>query len=303
MRLRFIFAEVFHGIRRNFTMTVSVMLVTFISLTFVGAAALLQKQIGVMKDEWYDKVEISVFMCPDTSSDAKCQSGKATPEQLKGVEDKLNSAAMKPYVKEWYFETEADAFTAFKKRFADDHWNMLKPEQLPSSYRIKLINPEEFQVITDAFTGLPGVDEVQDQRKVLEPVFTLLSRASYLSAGLAALMLLTSVLLINTTIRLSAMSRKRETNIMRLVGASNLFIQLPFMLEGAIAALLGAGLAIGGLWLGVHFVVQDWLAGSMSAIRFVDTGAVWQLSPWLVLVALAVAGLSSLVTLRKFTRV
>ena len=90
---------------------------------------------------------------------------------------------------------------------------------------------------------------------------------------------------------------------MRLVGASNLFVQLPFMLEGAIAATIGALFAVGGLWFGVRYLVQDWLAESVRFIPYIGTDAVWSIAPWLVLVAFGLAAVSSVVTLSRYTKV
>src|SRR5690606_33956961 len=134
-------------------------------------------------------------------------------------------------------------------------------------------------------------------------LFLVLDRATWAAGGLAAIMLLAAVLLITTTIRLSALSRKRETGIMRLVGASTLFIQLPFMLEGAIAATPGAALAIGGLWLGVEYLVTDWLGQSVTWIPYVSTSDVLAIAPLLVVVAFVLAAISSLVTLSRYTKV
>jgi cell division transport system permease protein len=169
---------------------------------------------------------------------------------------------------------------------------------------VALNDPEQYQVITEAFTGKQGVEEVRDDREVLAPLILVLNRATLLAAALAAVMLLAATLLITTTIRLSAMSRRRETGIMRLVGASNLFIQLPFMLEGAIAATIGAALAVGGLWFGVRYLVQDWLASSVKFItQYVDSAEVWMVAPFLVVIAIALAAVSSVVSLSRYTKV
>ena len=176
-------------------------------------------------------------------------------------------------------------------------------DQVQASVRVALVDPEQYQVVSDAFTGVTGVEEVRDQRQVIEPLILVLNRATLMSAGLAAVMLLAAVLLITTTIRLSAMSRRRETGIMRLVGASNFFIQLPFMLEGAIAATLGAALSVAGLWFGVTYLVQDWLAQSVQFVDYIDADAVWTIAPLLVAVAIGLAAISSVVTLSRYTKV
>lgn len=304
MRLQFILAEIAHGLRRNLSMTVSVILVTFVSLTFVGAAGLLQVQIDEMKDDWYDKVEVSIFLCPEGSDMPTCAGGEATEEQVEAVRDELESEALAPYVEQVFFETKEEAFDAFQERFADEQWAQgVTADQMQASYRVALVDPSQYQVVADIFTGRQGVEVVRDPRAVVEPLILVMNRASVLAAGIAAVMLLAAVLLITTTIRLSAMSRRRETGIMRLVGASNLFIQLPFMLEGAIAATVGAALSVAGLWFGVRYLVEDWLAGSFQFIPYIGTEAVWMIAPLLLVIAIGLAAISSVVTLSRYTKV
>ena len=277
MRLRFILSETFKGLTRNLAMTVSVILVAFISLLFVGASALLQAQISTMKGDWYDKVEVSVYMCP-----------------------------LKPYVKSYTFESKAEAYAKFKEVYGERPIGRNATEDMmPVSFRIKLIDAEKYQAVAEQLTGRDGVERVVDQRKTLESFFLVMNRASWITGGLAAIMAVAAVLLISTTIRLSAMSRSKETGIMRLVGASRFFIQLPFMLEGAIAALIGAFAAVGALWAGVYFIVDGWLAQSLTFINtaFVSTGDVLLLAPWLLLAAIVLAVVSSSFSLSKYTKV
>jgi len=304
VRAQFILSEIGIGLRRNLAMTISVILVTFVSLTFVGSAALLQLQISQMKDEWYGKVEVSVFLCAAGSQKPTCAAGEVTDAQKAAIQAELDSPDVKPYIQKVYYESKQEAFTSFQKMFSDQWWaSSITVDDMNSSYRIKLTDPAKYQVVADVLTGRQGVDEVQDQRKIFDSLFRVLNGATMLSAGLAAVMLLAAVLLITTTIRLSAMSRRRETGIMRLVGASNLFIQLPFMLEGAIAATLGAALAVGGLWLGVRYLVIDWLSASVTSINFITERQVWVVAPFLVGAAILLAAVSSLVTLRRYTKV
>ncbi len=304
MRLRFILGEIGHGLRRNLSMTVSVILVTFVSLTFVGSAGLLQMQINEMKGEWYDRIEVSIFLCPSDSEMPTCAGGEASPEQIAAVEAALASDALDSYVETVYFESKEEAFGSFQERYSGEFWaQSVTADQMQASFRVKLVDPEQYEVVSDYFTGTQGVEEVRDQREILERLILVLNRGSLVAAGLAAVMLLAAVLLITTTIRLSAMSRRRETEIMRLVGASNLFIQLPFMLEGAIAATIGAALSVGGLWLGIRYLVQDWLAESVQWIDYIGTDAVWAVAPVLVAIAICLAAISSVVTLSRYTKV
>lgn len=304
MRAQFILSEIGIGLRRNLSMTISVVLVTFVCLTFLGAAALLQAQIDKMKDDWYDKVEVSVFLCPANSAATTCAAGEVTQEQRDDILAALDAPQVAAFVQEIYPESQEEAFEAFQRQFGDQFWaSAATAEDMNASLRIKLTDPEQYQVVADVVSGRPGVESVEDQRRLFDNLFLVLDRATWAAGGLAAIMLLAAVLLITTTIRLSALSRKRETGIMRLVGASTLFIQLPFMLEGAIAATLGAGLAIVGLWLGVEYLVTDWLGQSVTWIPYVGTADVLAIAPLLVVVAFVLAAISSLVTLSRYTKV
>jgi len=303
MRWQFVLSQVGSGLRRNLAMGVAVVIVTFVSLTFVGAAALLQFQVGKMKGEWYDKVEVAVFMCPAGSAEPACATGAVTDQQLTDVRTALESDALADYVEQVYLETPEQAYQNLRE-IADSPWlESVTPDQMQYSYRVKLVDPEQYQVIADELTGVAGVERVVDQRETLEPLFNILNRATMLSVGLGLVMVVAAVLLITTTIRLSAMSRQRETSIMRLVGASNMFIQLPFMLEGALAALTGALLAGVGLWVGVRYLVEGWLAEGAPMISFVTTADVMIITPFLLLAAILLAGISSLVTLGRYTKV
>jgi len=304
MRARFVLSQIGNGLRRNLAMAISVVLVTFISLTFIGAAVLLQMQVGKAKDDWYDRVEVNVYLCPVGEPSQSCPDGEITEDQIDELQALLESEALSPYVERVYLETKEQAWQSFQDRFGDQEWaQRITEDQMQYSFRVKLVDPEQYQLIYDELSGRLGVQQVVDQRSILEPLFLVLNRATMISIGLAALMTVTAVLLITTTIRLSAMSRRRETEIMRFVGASNFFIQLPFMLEGAIAALLGAAFAVGGLWLGVHYIVEDWLAESVRFMPFVDTGDVLTIAPLLFAIGIGLAVISSLVTLSRYTKV
>lgn len=305
MRAQFILSEIGIGLRRNLSMTISVILVTFVSLTFVGAAALLQMQIGKMQDDWYDKVEVTVYLCPaGESPEPTCAGGEVTAEQKAAIRAALDAPDVAPYIDEIFEESKEQAFATFQRQFEGQFWAQVTTvDDMNESLRIKLTDPEKFEVVADVLQGRQGVERVQDQRELYNSLFRVLNSATLLSIGLAAVMLLAAVLLITTTIRLSAMSRRRETGIMRMVGASNLFIQLPFMLEGAIAATIGAVLSVAGLWAGVRYLVTDWLGGQIAWIPYVTTNEVWTIAPILVAAAILLAAISSLVTLSRYTKV
>jgi cell division transport system permease protein len=304
MRFAFILGETFSGIRRNLSMVVSVVLVTFISLTFVGAAGLLQLQINQMKGHWYDRVEVAIFLCTDTSTTVSCATGPVTDSQREAVQDLLESPTAAPYVKSYEYESQDQALAIFQEQFKNSAMaGTVTAEQLPESFRVALVDPEQYEVVNELFSSMPGVELVSDQRELLEQIFSLMNMASVIAVSVAVVMLVCAVLLIATTIRLSAFSRRRETGIMRLVGASKTMIQLPFLLEGVIAALLGAVLASATTWAIAEFFIGDWLTRQYPGTGFIAGGDALVLIPILLGVAVVLAAVSSLLTLRRYLRV
>jgi len=304
MRLAFILGEIGSGLRRNLAMVTSVILVTFISLTFVGAAGMLQLQINQMKGFWYDKVQVAVFLCVETSTAATCASGPVSDEQRAEIESTLKSPAVTQYVDSYVYESQDDALGHFKDQFANSPIvDSVTADQLPESFRVSLVDPEKYEVINEIFSSLPGVEVVVDQREILERVFNVMNAASLVAIGIAAIMIVCAILLIATTIRLSAFSRRRETGIMRLVGASKAVIQLPFILEGVIAAVIGAVLASVTLWAVARFFIGDWLAREYPDTAFISESSVLLIAPMLILLGAVLAGVSSLLTLRRYLKV
>ncbi|WP_084100648.1 permease-like cell division protein FtsX [Demequina sp. NBRC 110051] len=302
MRLQFVFGEVWNGLRRNSTMALSVALVTFVSLTFVGAAALTQMQVQQLKDAWYGKVEVSIFLCPPDSYEENCAAGPVTEAQTDDIVAVLEEGNVSDLVESVYVETREEVYDSIVAADDSGVYSQLEPEDLAPVMRVKLTDPEEFQVVADATAGLPGVESVYDQREVFDDLFDFLNAATIVAAALAIVMMVTAMLLITTTIRLSALSRRRETTIMRMVGSSRSLIQLPFMLEGAVAATGGAVLAIAGLFFGTQYLVEGWLTGSISWVDYIGREDVWSVAPWLVLIAVGLAGAASLLTLNRYTR-
>ena len=302
MRLQFVLSEMAIGLRRNLSMTVSVVLVTMVSLVFFGFGLLSSMQVNAMKDFWYGKVEVWIALCPSRSAEPSCAAGEVTQAQKNELASQLDS--LKPLVKTVYFESKQEAYDHFVEQFKDSAIrDSVKPDQMQESYRVKLSDPKKYDVVASAFEGAPGVEKVIDQRKLLGTLFTALNRMSLSAWGFAVAMTLSAVLLVATTVRLSAFNRRREIGIMRLVGASNLLIQLPFLLEAVLATLLGAGLAVGILFSFVHFAVQGWLAEKLQFIPFVTGSEVLAITPLVVGVGLVIALLASFFTMRRYLKV
>jgi cell division transport system permease protein len=304
VRLAFILSEIGSGIRRNLSMVTSVILVTFISLTFVGAAGLFQLQINQMKGYWYDRVQVTIYLCVDNSSETSCASGPVTEDQREAIETKLQSEQFAPYVQAVSYESQDEALGHFQDQFANSPIvDSVTADQLPESFRVSLVDAEKYEVINEAFSSEPGVDAVSDQRDFLEAIFRYMNWASVVALVIAGIMTFCAILLIATTIRLSAFSRRRETGIMRLVGASKAVIQLPFVLEGVIAAVIGAVLASATLYGASRFVIDGWLVDTFPQTAFISSQQVLILVPALILLGAVLAGLSSLLTLRRYVKV
>lgn len=208
MRLGLVFSEVGQGLRRNLSMVISVVLVTFISLTFVGAAVLLQMQITQMKSYWFDRAQVAVYLCTEFSTVGGCDQQAATPDQVALVEAQLESATLAPFIDTFYFETQEEAFARFQDQFAGQAVaDLITPELLPQAFWVNLVDPTQSDILVDALGGLVGVESIVDQRSYLEQIFAILNAASFTAIGIAALMLVAAALLIATTIRLSAFSR------------------------------------------------------------------------------------------------
>ena len=251
MRARFLLSEVRIGLRRNLTMTFAVVVTTAISLSLLGIGLLSNAQVGAMKDYWYDKIEVSVFLCGNLSDSPSCAAGSVTPEQRLSIQQDLKGMTVVDSV---FYESQTQAFTRFQERFKDSAIAQnVTADQLPE-----------------------------------------------LAVGLASV--LTAALLISNTLRIAAFNRRRETGVMKLVGASSWSIQLPFLLEGVISAVIGWGLAT-GLLAGLKSVVDSQVAPLLSFTNFFGWGEVWVASGYLLATGLVVSILASVITLRRYLKV
>jgi len=305
VNLGLILGEAFTGLRRNLSMVVSVILVTFVSLTFVGAAILMQSQVSTMRDYFQQRAQVDVYLCSDLSTADTCLDGSATEEQTQAVEDQLGSDTLGPLVQDFRFESQADAYASAVENFPETT-ESLSEEQISAVFHITLVNPDDANnaaAIEEAFSDVDGVEQVDNQMEYLQPLFTALAIATYIAVGIAVLMLISAVLLIGTTIRLSAYARRREVGIMRLVGASNRAIQTPFILEGVIAAFLGSVLAGAAIFATVHFAVDGYLGdGRMGSIPWIGmTEAVYVVIAVIVLGVL-LSSISAGFAIRRWLR-
>ena len=303
MRASFVLSEIGIGLRRNLTMTIAVVVTVAISLALFGSGLLIRAQAETMKSFWYDKVEVSVYLCGEGSTEPTCSGTPISQQERQQLNTDLVAL---PQVEKVFYESQQMAFDVFREQFKDspDLVDNVTVDALPESFRVKLKDPTQFAVVASAFQDRPGVAEVQDQKALLQPFFNGLSKIERITVTIAIVQLLAALLLISNTIRAAAYSRRRETGIMRLVGASSFSIQLPFLLEGVLAGLLGAALASGALAAVKIFLVDGQLRPSLGdSIAFIGWGDVFATMPWLFLTGTALAALSSFITLRRHLRV
>jgi cell division transport system permease protein len=300
MRAQFVLSEIRVGLRRNLTMTLAVVVSVAVALTLAGIGLLMHYQVQTMKGYWYDKVEVSVFLCGATDQSTTCR-GAVTSDQRNAIKADLEKL---PQTQRVFYESQQDALVHFKEQFKNSPLiDSITADALPESFRVKLKDPRQFEVVASAFSTRPGVYSVQDQRELLRPFFTLLTYAQRGAVAIALIVLGVAGLLIVNTVRVSAFTRRRETGIMRLVGASNLYIQLPFLLEGAIAGLAGAVCASGFLVALQSFVVEGTLRHTFQTFAFIGWDAVLTIIPVLFVLGVTMSSLASFVTLRKYLKV
>ncbi|MGV9311611.1 permease-like cell division protein FtsX [Streptomyces sp. NPDC003691] len=305
MRAQFVLSEIAIGLRRNLTMTFAVVISVALSLALFGGALLLREQVGTMKDFWYDKVNVSIFLCNknDARNSPQCAKGAVTgdqKDQIKADLDKMN------VVDKIHYESAEQAYKRYQDSYGDTPIaDTITPDQMPESFRVKLHDPEKYQVVASAFAGRPGVQSVEDQRSILQNLFDLMNGMNVTAIAVMVLMLVIALMLIVNTVRVSAFSRRRETGIMRLVGASSFYIQLPFILEAAIAGLLGGLLAVAMLITGRYFLIDHGLAlaEKMPLINFIGWDALVTKLPLVVAIGLLMPALAAFIALRKYLKV
>ena len=293
MRVNFVLSEVATGLRRNLTMTVAMILTTGISLALMGTGLVIANMISDMRAIYYDKVQVSIYLTDDV-----------TEAQREAIAAELDGS---PEVADYMYESKAEAYQRFTEQFSQQPALVenTDPNALPESFRVELVNPERYSVIAAEFpNGQDGVDQVRDEGDFLDRLFSLLNGARNATIAVAVVQALAALLLISNTIQLAAFNRRNETSIMRLVGASRWYTQLPFILEAALAGLLGGLLATVGLVLTKVLFIDRTLAGPIRAgiIPPVDWSVIATISPVITGAGMALAAIAAYVTLRLYVR-
>ncbi|WP_182524037.1 permease-like cell division protein FtsX [Nocardioides dongkuii] len=269
MQLRYVFTELGQGLRRNLSMHIAVVLTMFVSLTLVGLGVLLYEQAGATEEYYGNELQIAVTLCRDNDSEPSC-AGEATDAQIAAVQEVIDD---NPEVEDSRFETKEQAFEKLKQLYDEELFEgpdaAITADDMPQSIWVTLVDPQKYEGITSAVSGLDGVSTINDQRDLVRPIFDTVDVLQVGSFGIAAFLVLAALMLVANTIRLAAFARRKEIGIMRLVGASTLYIALPFLLEALVIALVSVLMAGGALTALMKFGVIDQLGESLQFIPWI----------------------------------
>ncbi|SCL35246.1 cell division protein FtsX [Micromonospora pallida] len=291
MRFKYVLSEVLVGLWRNVTMTIAMIITMAVSLTMLGASGLMYRQVADMKDLYYENIEVSIFLKADVPA-----------EQRDALRAELESD---PLVDEVVYVNKDEAYQRFQQMFQDapDLVGAVQADVLPESFRLKLTNPQEYRSIYDQYKDTEGVDEIVDQSALLDKIFNILTAIQNIALAAAAVMAIAALLLVANTIQVAAYSKRREVAVMKLVGASNWFIQAPFVLEAVVAGLIGSLLGLLALIGAKQFVFDGSLQSLQGLLSPVSWGDILIMFPIMAGVGGLVSAVTAWVTLRFYLRV
>lgn len=290
IKLDYALQETVTNIRRNGFMTLASVLVVAVSLYLVGGVLLGRFAINRIIELQTRKVEVAVFLSPEVTDD-----------QRTSIQNDLE---VMPEVSSVTYESKDEAYERFKEIFRDqpDIVANTDPEALPESFRVKLRDPEQFEIVNDRLEGRPGILRIQDYRSLLKQFFGVVNDIGRIGLVLVVLLSGAAAMIIGTTIRIAIYARRKEIAIMKLVGASNWFIRIPFMLEGVVHGVLGTVAAVVLLLATRPFFIRV-----ADHIRFLHVNVsnleVLQYGLWLLVGGIVLGALGSLLGLRRFLEV
>jgi cell division transport system permease protein len=303
MQLRYVFSELGQGLRRNLSMHIAVILTMFVSLTLVGFGILLNQQADKAAQQWGSELQITAFLCNARDDNPAC-TGEVTNAQKAAIEKVVKD---NPEAANYRFESKAVAFQKVKQLLGPEKFQGPNPAataaDMPQSVWITLKDPDKYRGIESAIVGLDGVSHIRDQRETVGPILVGLKVMQLGSGGTALFLVLAALLLVGNTIRLAAFARRREIGIMRLVGASTLYIALPFLLEALVTAAIAVSLSIGVLGAFMYFGVEGRLSDLVGFIPWIGLPAFVQAAIAIAILGPILTLLPTLVLTRKYLKV
>lgn len=296
MRFSFLLSEVLTGLRRNVTMTIAMILTTAISIGLFGGGLLVIRLADNSRAIYLDRVETQLFLPGDVSSnDPVCEA-----DPCRGLRDRIEARGD---VKSWQFLNSSDAYDDAIRKFPQFK-DVASRDTFPASFIVKLENPEQHEEFDAAMLGQPGVDHVLNQKELIDRLFAVLNGLSNAAFAIALVQAVGAILLIANMVQVAAYTRRTEVGIMRLVGATRWYTQLPFLLEATVAATAGVILAVIGLIMVRALFLDKALSQFYQAnlIARIDYADIVYISPLLLLAGAVMAGVTAYVTLRLYVR-
>jgi cell division transport system permease protein len=288
-RLAYFTRETLISLRRNLLMTIAGVMTVAVSLFLFGGILLVSRTVDHGTNKWKHGVELEIFM-----------QVKASEKQIAAVRQQLDA---NPNVKSQRFLNHQDAYNEFKKLFADQPVLVENetPEGLPTSFRVVPVKPELTASISNEFENVPGVDQINTPAKEVKTLLNVTKWIRWAFFGLAAVLLASSLFLIVNTIRLATFARRREIEVMKLVGASNWFVRVPFMAEGFVQGAIGAGFAIGLVYF-LKWIITKLLHNQHNLLQpfYVSAGDVFVISALVMAIGAGIGVIGSMIGLRKF---
>jgi len=301
--VRYTLTELGQGLRRNLSMHLAVVLTLFVSLTLVGMGVLLNQQAAKAAEHWGSELQITVWLCKDRDQNAACV-GEVTEAQKQAIAKVVEE---NPEVAGYHFESKDEAFEKLKDTYAPGKFDgpnaVITAEDMPESLWIELQDPEQFEGITSAVVGLDGVSGIRDARDTLKPIYGAIDALKWGALATALFLVVAALLLVANTIRLAAFARRREIGIMRLVGASTLYIALPFLLEAVVTAALGVLFAAAALVAFEKFGIQDRIQGELNFIPWIGWPEVQYAIGVIAILGPMLTVIPTLVLTRKYLKV
>jgi cell division transport system permease protein len=296
VRFGFLLNEVLTGLRRNVTMTAAMILTTAISIGLFGGGLLVVRLADNSREIYLDRVETQVFLTDDISAnDTTCASAPC-----KGLREKIDA---RQDVKSVRFVNRQDAYNDAIKKFPEFK-DVAGKDSFPASFIVKLNNPEQHAEFDAAMQGRPGVRSILNEKDLIDRLFAVLDGLRDAAFAVALVQAVGAILLIANMVQVAAYTRRTEIGIMRLVGASRWYTQLPFLVEAMLAAAIGVAIAVVGLMLVRALFLDNALSQFYQAhlIAKVDYADILYISPWLFLLGVSMAAVTGYATLRLYIR-
>lgn len=314
MQLRYVFSELRTGLRRNLTMHLAVILTLFVSLTLAGCGIMLQRQADKTSDTLGNELQILVNLCTedDPSRSPNCAGGEVSDTDISRIREVVDAS---PEVASVDFQTKEEGYEKAKEILPAEVFKgsknrppVVAVQDWPAAFWVTLKDPNKADGVISAVEGLDGVSSIKDQREALGQIFGIMKALKYGSWIGSGFLLLAALLLVANTIRLAAMARRREIAIMRLVGASTLYIALPFLLEALVTAIVGVGLAAGALAAFQWFAIDKGMSEIVTFLPWIDwsdwsQAVIGYFPPGIALLGPALTLIPTLLLTRKYIKV